>query len=122
MKPITRLITARPAKETPYVGGKKTKHGLTSTLIVLVASFLGSLFTWTNANAFEELNEPQALIYDTNHLEKTSAGNLISYDYSYINTSNDEKVEDQVLLSITCLLYTSPSPRDATLSRMPSSA
>ena len=26
------------------------------------------------------------------------------------------------LLSNTCLLYTSPSPRDATLSRMPSSA
>ena len=25
-------------------------------------------------------------------------------------------------LSISCLLYTSPSPRDATLSRMPSSA
>ena len=101
MKPITRLITARPAKETPYVGGKKTKHGLTSAFIVLVASFLGSLFTWTNANAFEELNEPQALIYDTNHLEKTSAGNLISYDYSYINTNNDEKVQDQVLLTIT---------------------
>ena len=30
---------------------------------------------------------------------------------------------DQILTSIgTCLLYTSPSPRDATLSRMPSSA
>ena len=26
------------------------------------------------------------------------------------------------LLSMVCLLYTSPSPRDATLSRMPSSA
>ena len=26
------------------------------------------------------------------------------------------------LLSVICLLYTSPSPRDATLSRMPSSA
>ena len=26
------------------------------------------------------------------------------------------------VLSISCLLYTSPSPRDATLSRMPSSA
>ena len=25
-------------------------------------------------------------------------------------------------VSVTCLLYTSPSPRDATLSRMPSSA
>ena len=28
----------------------------------------------------------------------------------------------QVCVSISCLLYTSPSPRDATLSRMPSSA
>ena len=28
----------------------------------------------------------------------------------------------EVLPSIACLLYTSPSPRDATLSRMPSSA
>ena len=27
-----------------------------------------------------------------------------------------------LLLFVTCLLYTSPSPRDATLSRMPSSA
>jgi len=32
-------------------------------------------------------------------------------------------VEDEVVtVSFTCLLYTSPSPRDATLSRMPSSA
>ena len=28
----------------------------------------------------------------------------------------------QVMQSVPCLLYTSPSPRDATLSRMPSSA
>ena len=30
--------------------------------------------------------------------------------------------EDMVERILTCLLYTSPSPRDATLSRMPSSA
>ena len=30
--------------------------------------------------------------------------------------------ENVVWLQVTCLLYTSPSPRDATLSRMPSSA
>ena len=30
------------------------------------------------------------------------------------------KIDNQLL--VTCLLYTSPSPRDATLSRMPSSA
>ena len=30
--------------------------------------------------------------------------------------------ESTIVYSTTCLLYTSPSPRDATLSRMPSSA
>ena len=35
-----------------------------------------------------------------------------------------DKQNDQLLAAqrYTCLLYTSPSPRDATLSRMPSSA
>ena len=33
-----------------------------------------------------------------------------------------EKKKDHLNLDFTCLLYTSPSPRDATLSRMPSSA
>ena len=32
------------------------------------------------------------------------------------------KDKDDLWLCIGCLLYTSPSPRDATLSRMPSSA
>ena len=34
--------------------------------------------------------------------------------------THELKIKDT--LSLTCLLYTSPSPRDATLSRMPSSA
>ena len=33
-----------------------------------------------------------------------------------------EKLNSNVTFSCDCLLYTSPSPRDATLSRMPSSA
>ena len=35
-----------------------------------------------------------------------------------------EKIEEeeQVIAEYTCLLYTSPSPRDGLLSRMPSSA
>ena len=36
-------------------------------------------------------------------------------------SKGEEKIECDVVLS-ACLLYTSPSPRDATLSRMPSSA
>ena len=39
----------------------------------------------------------------------------------FIYQSSDiDKLDD--LMSKNCLLYTSPSPRDATLSRMPSSA
>ena len=41
-----------------------------------------------------------------------------SYDVSLYKTN----LTDRRLVSLTCLLYTSPSPRDATLSRMPSSA
>ena len=36
--------------------------------------------------------------------------------------TEEELNEQQRILISTCLLYTSPSPRDATLSRMPSSA
>ena len=32
------------------------------------------------------------------------------------------KQQDMAMMALICLLYTSPSPRDATLSRMPSSA
>ena len=38
---------------------------------------------------------------------------------SILQTPSGETIED---LALACLLYTSPSPRDATLSRMPSSA
>ena len=35
---------------------------------------------------------------------------------------NEDQVRKTLTVAIDCLLYTSPSPRDATLSRMPSSA
>ena len=43
-----------------------------------------------------------------------------SVDDEVMRTSAQYGVEN--LIIYTCLLYTSPSPRDATLSRMPSSA
>ena len=49
--------------------------------------------------------------------------------YTYLNTEHPELIEDEffrphdtAVISIPCLLYTSPSPRDGLLSRMPSSA
>ena len=53
------------------------------------------------------------------------AGNLVSIDYGSYDTNavgGGESVEILVQLPIDCLLYTSPSPRDRTRSRMPSSA
>ena len=48
-----------------------------------------------------------------------------TYDVYLVTGSDRSKTIEQVGLDIynrSCLLYTSPSPRDATLSRMPSSA
>ena len=52
---------------------------------------------------------------------------LLSGGYSIIKYKiiESKNTSAKIFLSttvITCLLYTSPSPRDATLSRMPSSA
>ena len=38
------------------------------------------------------------------------------------DSPNKDEVRSEALTLITCLLYTSPSPRDGLLSRMPSSA
>ena len=50
--------------------------------------------------------------------------NLIQYtDGAEGNFSNSQQItKDGSVVVVPCLLYTSPSPRDATLSRMPSSA
>ena len=44
------------------------------------------------------------------------------YALEVIIADMEEAGDDDVFRKLSCLLYTSPSPRDATLSRMPSSA
>ena len=45
------------------------------------------------------------------------------YDYSFLVTDEHlQKYKKEELVNFICLLYTSPSPRDGLLSRMPSSA
>ena len=63
------------------------------------------------ATALEQTVEcPYSLIENT-RIENTLLGNVESL----------EKISENCFLA-TCLLYTSPSPRDGLLSRMPSSA
>ena len=49
-------------------------------------------------------------------------GEMIKQSLSMIFLKNEAKVPKLETNSITCLLYTSPSPRDPIGSRMPSSA
>ena len=60
-------------------------------------------------------NQPESFEFSPSSLE---AANAIVSKYP----KGKQQSSVMALLYIACLLYTSPSPRDATLSRMPSSA
>ena len=69
-------------------------------------------------------------LYTKKLIKKIREGNyekdsytVIDYDQSIAITNGDTVIIDQFLRdSYSCLLYTSPSPRDLSTSRMPSSA
>ena len=54
--------------------------------------------------------------------EKKVSGVILNEDLSIYENKIKIYDRDKGLLDVTCLLYTSPSPRDRTRSRMPSSA
>ena len=66
----------------------------------------------------------QKIIFHNNSENKLN--HLILYDWNNAYSSNDtplsKKLYEEYNLALICLLYTSPSPRDTALSRMPSSA
>ena len=65
-----------------------------------------------------------ALLFSScGHNHKEGDGHDHSHDHSSHSESDDHGSQDEGHGEHgDCLLYTSPSPRDATLSRMPSSA
>ena len=76
--------------------------------LILVTEHLGDAIRGINLSAWYGEEQTKDLI---NFLALTDRDVLIALDAA----------EEQIDLN-SCLLYTSPSPRDATLSRMPSSA
>ena len=50
-----------------------------------------------------------------------SEGGLVAFEESVVG-ADEGRLTNSSTQVVACLLYTSPSPRDATLSRMPSSA
>ena len=72
-------------------------------------------------NRANEFNKKEQEIWErfTNFYEEVE--NIGTKNLKTINSSITDEIVDSLKL-YHCLLYTSPSPRDATLSRMPSSA
>ena len=66
---------------------------------------------------FEDEMQPGLEGYARGYLTELGAVNVLTGEYT--GRSPKDKF---IVMDDTCLLYTSPSPRDATLSRMPSSA
>ena len=58
-------------------------------------------------------------VIEANHIVQRSGENFRKFIFSFTDQNGSELC---LRPDLTCLLYTSPSPRDATLSRMPSSA
>ena len=69
-----------------------------------------------NGSDYSRLNTPPITITINGELMQLTGG-LNRPEPQFIDWDNDG-----ILDCFICLLYTSPSPRDATLSRMPSSA
>ena len=83
----------------------------TIALVFSVCSFFcGSVFSQTAISGVWLLNGPGT----ESAIQLTPLGEQIRTDYDLL--------VDDPSLSCTCLLYTSPSPRDQRGSRMPSSA
>ena len=64
--------------------------------------------------------------YESTDVENSTTNQNLDFDLFSVSAGGDIHLTDAFRLGgtvfRTCLLYTSPSPRDATLSRMPSSA
>ena len=86
----------------------------TALIVLLAAIVLGILIGQTKRPPVYEQNE-EGIPLEFSYV----------YDYADILSAETERYITRMnngLVSLTCLLYTSPSPRDYAASRMPSSA
>ena len=122
---------------TDYFGGSDEltdAYGQTPDIVVIYRVFNGSSTSTDNTTKFKirvgdwfktaisETDETRADIdFDVPEFTVYNPDGLNSYKdegyYSYIQRAIENSTDGDI-----CLLYTSPSPRDATLSRMPSCA
>ena len=71
-----------------------------------------------NKNKFQATE----FIIDSGHGEGFCIGNILKYAQRYGKKNGKNRADLLKVIHYGCLLYTSPSPRDRSVSRMPSSA
>ena len=111
----TPIFGATSPDQIEYQGNSLTKNGQGTRIIFFMKVYEGSLYLESessNAQEIIELDLPMAIRIDvTSTMVTADAMKKALSEGLKKSTSNN-----------TCLLYTSPSPRDGLLSRMPSSA
>ena len=108
---LLRSIVAESVNIEP-----KAKHIKQITFDIITTTFNeeDSIVDFLNSVFHQTIQANSLIICDAGSSDKT---------VDLINTWSKEKdIEVKVVKSSNCLLYTSPSPRDRTRSRMPSSA
>ena len=87
--------------------------------------FIYGIIGWHPVDAIDCTDERLEWIESLSKHPKIIGIGEMGLDYHWDKSPSDvqkEVFKKQIALAKRCLLYTSPSPRDATLSRMPSSA
>ena len=99
---------------------------LTGTLTLMgtdsVANYQAALRSVTYENLSDDPQASKTVTFTVSDDEFDSNTQSRNINIGAVNDAPVESAIELTPLAYTCLLYTSPSPRDATLSRMPSSA
>ena len=120
-KNISKMITMTEKKEIQPPVAKKVKHEMS-----IHGDTRNDEYYWMRLSD-EQKNAEQP----DNHYKEVVGYLDAENAYTKKMTAHTEKFQEELFKEIvgrikqddsSCLLYTSPSPRDATLSRMPSSA
>ena len=118
-----------PTVELPIILGNDTHHTFSSNNPPLPALYINTFISLIEGPIEQEFTEivPCFSIPDTKNFHAIVYWKAGLMDYQYILATYSKQgapIARRVIGGTfsDCLLYTSPSPRDATLSRMPSSA
>ena len=105
-------LKSQDPKSKARAGKMTTDHGVIETPIFMPVGTLGTVKGVHQTELKTEIN-PDIILGNTYHLYLRPTIKILEQAGGLHKFMNWDR---------NCLLYTSPSPRDATLSRMPSSA